>query len=187
MARQGQVKIVHVLRNPKDTFSSLFEFWNNAKGSVYQGDFSGFLDFCLSDEYAIFGGNWFSYVKDWENAKLTNKNLNILSLKYEDVQQNLYGTIVSLVEFLHLDRPEFFLRDVERKVQFENMKKEHETKAGETKFWKDNKRNGRLSIYRKGFVGDWKNYFTVGQNERFDSLYDREIKEYNIDLQFSYE
>ncbi|XP_021362918.1 sulfotransferase family cytosolic 1B member 1-like [Mizuhopecten yessoensis] len=118
MAKQGKVKIVHVLRNPKD---------------------------------------------------------------------NLYDTINRLVEFLQLDRPESFLRDVEKAVQFENLQKEHETIAGETKIWKVFGDGGRLPIYRKGCIGDWKNYFTVAQNERFDAVYDKEIKEQGIDLPFSYE
>ncbi|XP_033745678.1 sulfotransferase 1A1-like [Pecten maximus] len=130
MTRQGKVKIVHVLRNPKDTIVYYYEHYKRV---------------------------------------------------------NLYGTITRLVEFLQLNRPESFLCEVKRAVEFANLQKEHDTKAGETKIWNSFGNGGRLPIYRKGCVGDWKNYFTVAQNERLDAMFNKEITEYGIDLNFLYE
>ncbi|XP_033731357.1 sulfotransferase 1A1-like [Pecten maximus] len=187
MARQGKVKIVHVLRNPKDTIVSYYEHYKRVVGTINEGDFNGFFNFCLSDEFGLFGGSWFSYVREWEKAKLSNQKLNVLFLEYEDIKQNLYGTITRLVEFLQLNRPESFLCEVKRAVEFANLQKEHETKAGETKIWNSLGNGGRLPIYWKGCVEDWKNCFTVAQNERFDAMLNKDITEYGIDLNFSYE
>ncbi|XP_060084382.1 sulfotransferase 1C4-like [Ylistrum balloti] len=187
MARQGKVKIVQVVRNPKDTITSFYEHYQQVGSTVYEGAFDGFLELALSDEFALFGGNWFSYIRDWEKAKRCNRNLTVFSLQYEEIKQNPFDIISRLVDFFQLDRSESFLRKVEKAVQFENLKKEHETEAGENAIWKDAGNGGRLPIYRKGYVGDWKNYFTVAQNERFDSLYNKKIKKHGVDIHFSYE
>ena len=33
-----------------------------------------------------------------------------------------------------------------------------------------------------GQVGDWKNYFTIAQNEEFDAIYEKEMKGYNVEF-----
>lgn len=38
---------------------------------------------------------------------------------------------------------------------------------------------------RKGITGDWKNYFTVAQNEKFNAIYKKEMSE--TTLQFRME
>ncbi|OWF55722.1 Sulfotransferase 4A1 [Mizuhopecten yessoensis] len=43
MAKQGKVKVVHVLHNPEDTITPFFEFWKTVEGTVYEGDFKKML------------------------------------------------------------------------------------------------------------------------------------------------
>uniref|UniRef100_A0A0B7A948 Sulfotransferase domain-containing protein n=1 Tax=Arion vulgaris TaxID=1028688 RepID=A0A0B7A948_9EUPU len=36
-------------------------------------------------------------------------------------------------------------------------------------------RNGPGDILRKGVIGDWRNWFTVSQNEAFDNLFEEKM------------
>lgn len=62
----------------------------------------------------------------------------------------MFENIVKIGEFLGVKHDEAFLRDVERSVAFENLKKEHAKSAGETDVWKHQGNGGRMPIYNKG-------------------------------------
>lgn len=180
--KQGHVKVIHVLRNPKDTAVSYYQFFIQMKNMAYEGNFEGFLKYFLSEEFVAVGGSWFTYVKEWEEAKRTNTQLRVLYLRFEDMKKNLHENIVKITKFLELDRSDDFLRDVESHVTFEHMKKEHDTECGATDRWTNNAVGGRLPVYRKGVIGDWKNKFTVAQNERFDAVYKATMTEMGLDV-----
>ncbi|XP_033725570.1 sulfotransferase 4A1-like [Pecten maximus] len=48
-AKQGDVKLVNILRNPKDVFCSLYEYQSNLQNRLFKGDFEGCLQYFLSD------------------------------------------------------------------------------------------------------------------------------------------
>ncbi|XP_060071690.1 amine sulfotransferase-like, partial [Ylistrum balloti] len=148
-AKRGDIKIIHVMRNPKDTALSYYEFFNKMENMAYEGSLDGFLKYFLSDEFVAVGSSMFTYMKEWEEAKRSNKQLQILNLRYEDLKRNLFQNIIKVTEFLNLERTDEFLHGVEQNVSFERLKENHESKLGETERWRENAKDGRLPIYRK--------------------------------------
>ncbi|XP_021347139.1 sulfotransferase 1C3-like [Mizuhopecten yessoensis] len=185
--KKGQAKVVKVSRNPKDVVCSLYEYQKKIDNQLYKGDFNGLLKCFLSDEIPTCGASWFTHVKEWESAKKMNPNLNCLNLRYENLKRDLFPNIVKLANFLEVDHDEKFLRQVEHAVSFDNLRIEHDTPKGGTTKCSTWIKDGRLPIYRKGIVGDWKETLTVQQNETFDAVFKEKMAAMSIDLDFDFE
>ncbi|XP_021351106.1 sulfotransferase 1C2-like [Mizuhopecten yessoensis] len=181
-AKRGNIKLIQVMRNPKDSALSHYKFFKSMRNMAYEGTLDGFLKYYLSDEFFGIGCSLFTYIKEWEEAKRNNKDLCILDLRYEDLKKNLFENIIKITKFLNLERTDAFLHEVEQNVSFERLKGKHNTMTGETDRWKDLADGGRLPVYRKGIIGDWKNTFTVAQNEKFDAVYKEKMEEMGLPL-----
>ncbi|XP_069135318.1 sulfotransferase 1C3-like [Argopecten irradians] len=185
-AMEGQLKIIYVLRNPKDAACSYFTFQSKIKNSYYSGNMEGYLDAFLSEEFIGSGGSWFTHTKEWNSAMAANPDLNISFLRFEDLKKDLYRNILRIADFLKVDRDEKFLKKVEETASFDNLKKEHTSIAGESELWKHLGDNGRMPIYKKGIVGEWKNMLTVAQNEKFDRVYKEKMRDMTGEISFDY-
>ncbi|KAK3731943.1 hypothetical protein RRG08_045002 [Elysia crispata] len=170
-AKQTRCKIIYVNRNPKDLAVSCYhhhrklsEFYN------YEGTWDDFLPLFLNGQLDY--GSWFDYVKDWERAVQDNSDMPIHVTSYEELKQNPVEEIVRLAQFLGtssaLPAREFAAR-VEERCSFRSMKSR--------KGWFDMSNDGEPIMYRKGQVGDWKNWFSVVQNEAMDGY----LKQYMSD------
>ncbi|XP_033740290.1 sulfotransferase 1C3-like isoform X2 [Pecten maximus] len=186
-AKEGQLKIIYVLRNPKDAACSYYTFLSKVENTCYSGNMEGYLNAFLSEEFIGSGGSWFTHTKEWNTAMSTNPDLKILFLRFEDLKKNLYRNILRIAAFLEVDEDECFLRKVEQTVTFDNLKKEHATSTGESELWKHLGDNGRMPIYKKGIVGEWKTMLTVAQNEQFDKVYKEKMSDLTGDVDLVYE
>ncbi|XP_045176418.1 sulfotransferase 1A1-like isoform X2 [Mercenaria mercenaria] len=175
-----EIKIVHVMRNPKDAFVSFYHHHKHFNS----GSFISFGDYLpqMIGEYGIYQFYpWFQYVKEWERFTKAHPE-QILNLFYEDLKEDPVREIKKINSFLGTDRSDDLILDIAKACDFHNLKKaDAEVKVKES-FMKD---DGRPSpMYRKGQVGDWKNHFTVAQNEKVDEwLADNLI---DTDLKFRY-
>ncbi|XP_021360707.1 sulfotransferase 1C3-like [Mizuhopecten yessoensis] len=183
-AKKGIPKIIFVSRNPKDVLVSYYHFLDNMVQTDFEGDFNFFMKFFLSEEFFVSGGSWFTYMKEWEDGRKLYPDMRILSIRYEDFKKDTINFLVKLADFLEVKRDNAFLKEVEKNITFEHLKEDHTKVAGESERWSVVNKQGRVPIYRKGKIGDWKNMFTVAQNEYFNAKFREKMAGYDLDFQY---
>ncbi|XP_069107467.1 sulfotransferase 4A1-like [Argopecten irradians] len=181
--KNGKGKVITITRNPKDIVVSLYHMLKNMGDIGYQGTFEGFLKRFNSEESFVGGGTWFAWMKDLEDWK----SQNLLSLSYHDFKQNTYANVVKLAKFLEVDHDEKFLRSISENIHFDKLKESHNKTSPASDRWKHISEDGRLPIYRKGQVGEWKNMFTVAQSEEFDHFYNESVKLMDLKIKTEFE
>lgn len=175
--KASNCKIVYIARNPKDTFVSLWHFFN----SIFRPNQDPFpleraLDcFCTGvQQYGPFFDHVLQY---WTESK--KKPEKILFLKYEDLKRDPHGELKKLGLFL--GRPFGSKKQVEKvlwRCSLDRLKELDVNKNG----------SGCLigvpnsSYFRRGVVGDWKNYLKPEMAERIDEVTRLKFEGSGLDL-----
>ncbi|KAG9270297.1 cytosolic sulfotransferase 2-like [Astyanax mexicanus] len=167
-------KIVYCARNAKDNVVSYFHFDRMENIQPEPGDWSSFLK--RFKEGKMVFGSWFDHVCGWWEKKQTYSNIHYMF--FEDLVEDTGCEIKRLCSFLGLSTSEEEKEKIKGDVHFDVMKANRMTNLSD-----DDTLDFSVSQFlRKGKVGDWKNHFTVAQNEQFDELYKQKMK--NTSLQF---
>ncbi|XP_073325811.1 cytosolic sulfotransferase 3-like [Pagrus major] len=165
-------KIVYVARNAKDNMVSYFHFDRMALTQPEPGDWNTFLDKFM--EGKVVYGSWYDHVNGWWKKKQTHSKLHYMF--YEDMIEDTGREIDKLCSFLGLSPSVEEKKQIMYGVQFDNMKKNdmaNYSTAPDMDF--------KISPFmRKGKVGDWKNHFTVAQNEEFEEDYKKKMKDHTL-------
>ncbi|XP_050409839.2 sulfotransferase 1B1 [Patella vulgata] len=167
-----KTKIVYVYRNPKDVAVSLYCHITGIKRTNgYEGRFEDFLDLFLREKVAY--GKWGDYIKEWEDI-VDKGETPIIAIAYEDMKRNPVKYIKEVAQFLELDVTDELCAAIADACSFSKMKSiaENFKENALNITWKEG--SGML---RKGQVGDWKNWITVADNERFDEFIETKMKE----------
>ncbi|XP_067682132.1 sulfotransferase 1A1-like [Haliotis asinina] len=164
-------KIVHVIRNPKDAIVSYFVFLKKMGINDYHGKWENYVRAATEGRFEY--GSWFDHLKGWEEVKKTT-DIPFLTLFYEDFKEDTFREAKKLCEFLGVSRSDDYIREVCENCDFDSMKKIKATAEITGK-----------AAYRKGEVGDWKNWFTVAQNEWFDQYYAEQMKDCPVKVRFT--
>ncbi|XP_064594935.1 sulfotransferase 1B1-like isoform X2 [Liolophura sinensis] len=176
-------KIIHVMRNPKDVavscynhHYSMYSVWK------YDGNWGAYLQLFLQGHvgWCCAGEGWFGYVREWEEGKKHHPGVPILFIYYEDLQQDPMGTIKTLADFLDVQYDDTFYQEIIQKCSFDSMRevKNQVYSPSEKALWRDNSPR----IFRKGKAGNWKEWFTVQQNEIFNRVFQEKMN--NSTLKF---
>lgn len=159
-----KVKTIYVARNAKDVAVSYYHFYRMAKVHPDPGTWDSFLEKFMAGEVSY--GSWYHHVQEWEKLSHTHP---ILYLFYEDMKENPKREIQKILEFLGRSLPEETVDHIVHQTSFKEMKNNSMSNyiTVPTELMDQN-----ISAFmRKGIAGDWKNTFTVAQNERFDADY----------------
>ncbi|XP_027528816.1 sulfotransferase family cytosolic 1B member 1-like [Neopelma chrysocephalum] len=172
---ENRCKMIYVGRNAKDVAVSYYHFDLMNKLQPHPGTWAQYLEEFMAGRVAY--GSWYNHVKGyWERRK----DHPILYLFYEDLKEDLRREIVKVAQFLGQELSEAALDTITRHTSFEAMRDNPTTNY--SKVPSDLMDHGVSPFMRKGTTGDWKNHFTVAQNERFDQDYAQKMS--GTDLRF---
>ena len=166
-------KIVYVARNPKDVAISTY-FHNQSKMN-YEGTWEEHFQLFLHGDVGF--GPYFEHVLPWWEA--SQKDKNILFLKYEDMKFDHAGNVAKLASFLDLEVDSQLIDRIVTLSSFKSM-----TSNEITNFEWIPQRADAPKHFRKGDIGDWRNHFSAEQSQQMDDLFIKKMD--GSGLQFNF-
>uniref|UniRef100_A0A8C7B2K8 Sulfotransferase n=1 Tax=Neovison vison TaxID=452646 RepID=A0A8C7B2K8_NEOVI len=156
-------------RNAKDCMVSYYHFQRMNQILPDPGTWEEYFETFISGK--VGWGSWFDHVKEWWEIK---DRYQILFLFYEDIKRDPKYEIQKVMKFMGKNLDETVLDKIVQETSFEKMKENPMTNRSTVP--KSILDQSISPFMRKGTVGDWKDHFTVAQNERFDEIYRQKMK-----------
>ncbi|MEJ1286745.1 hypothetical protein NN561_017754 [Cricetulus griseus] len=133
--------------------------------------------FLVTYPKSVVGSRWFDHIKGWYEHR---HDFNIMFQSYEDMKKDLRSSVLKICSFLEKELSEDDVDAVVRQATFQNMKSDPRANYEDVKTEIGARNDG--GFLRKGTIGDWKRHLTVEQNERFDMIFYKNMK--NFPLKF---
>nr|XP_061807809.1 sulfotransferase 2B1-like [Nerophis lumbriciformis] len=168
-------KVIYVMREPKDVFTSSFHYCAMASFMVDPGPKSEFLQKFLQGEVVY--GSWFEHVKAWLDYKE-----EIFRICYKELIQDLEDSVGRIALFLGKSLDNDVIAKIAERCLFKNMKKNNMSNYSTVP--KEIMDTTKSEFLRKGVVGDWKNQLTVAEAEYFNDVYAEKMKD--VDYEFAW-
>ncbi|XP_047393809.1 sulfotransferase 2A1-like [Sciurus carolinensis] len=121
-------------------------------------------------------GSWFEHIRGWMSMRHRE---NVLLLSYEELQKEPRSTIKKICQFLGKKLNPEELDSVLKNSSFHVMK---QNKMSNLETVPESLTSLHFSMARKGICGDWKNHFTVAQDEAFNKVYQEKMAGFPKDL-----
>ncbi|XP_044525254.1 sulfotransferase 1C1-like [Gracilinanus agilis] len=161
-------KIIYMARNAKDSVASYYYFSREVNELPDPGTWEELIERFMNGKMLY--GSWYDHVKGWWEKK---DKYPILYLFYEDMKENPKQEIQKILKFLEKDVSEEIINKIIYHTSFDIMK---ENSGAKYLYLPEELVYSSIFLpMRKGTVGDWKNHFTVAQNEKFDEDYKKKM------------
>ncbi|XVF54468.1 hypothetical protein PTKIN_Ptkin05aG0182700 [Pterospermum kingtungense] len=156
-------KIVYICRDPKDAFVSMYHFVSRQmalKNTEPLPLDQAFKLFC--DGVSIYGPYWDHVLEFWR-ASLQRPN-QILFLKYEEMREDTVSYVKKLAKFIGYpfsleDEGKGLVEKIVKMCSFEHLSNLEVNKNGKHREGTSMAIENKV-YFRRGEVGDWKNYLT---------------------------
>lgn len=156
---KSQGRYIYLVRDPTDVAVSYYHFHCSHLG--YRGNLERFLGEFVTGKVLM--GSWFQHVSQW---RARAGAVNVLLLRYEELQQDLEGCVRRIAAFCNFRVPDTEWPRVLERCSFKFMK-EHEAKFDhltETLFERGQKMHAFL---RRGGCGEGAERITAEQIAAF--------------------
>ncbi|KAG5532682.1 hypothetical protein RHGRI_027092 [Rhododendron griersonianum] len=167
-------------KNPMDTFVSLWHFANTLRPEkIGVNSLEDVFDmFCRG--VSLYGPFWDHVLGYWKES--LDKPIKVIFLKYEEMKENPNLHLRRLAEFLGCpfspeEEASGLGNEILRLCSFDNLSNLEVNNSGKLSMGEPNK-----AFFRRGEVGDWKNFLTAEMVDRPDQISERELK--NSGLKF---
>ncbi len=177
---EGRAKFIVVVRNPKDLFVSFYHFYRmNIRLGLFPGTWDEFFELVRASRLAY--GDYFDWYRGWWLERRRN---NVLFVKYEDAKKVPVAVIKEMSAYLGQMIPQDVIEKIAEATSFKNVSGNNEAKMNILDESQRVLRTDISDFFRKGSVGDWKQYFSREQSEFVDRLYKEKLEILGLKLDF---
>ncbi|XP_035683559.1 sulfotransferase family cytosolic 1B member 1-like isoform X2 [Branchiostoma floridae] len=169
---QNRVKVLVMMRNPKDSAVSYYHF------SRKLGPLMGLGEPPAWEEYArafvggqISYGDFCDHVLGWWQMR---DDPHFLFLKYEDMKKDVLSSVQTIATFLDITLDGAAIAAIAEESTFDRMKQDFSASQWPT----------RRILPRKGIAGDWKNMLSPDESKAFDSWCERKLCGTGLNFEF---
>ncbi|XP_028803566.1 cytosolic sulfotransferase 12-like [Neltuma alba] len=177
--KQSRCKMVFLCRDPKDVFISLWHFMNRLRPDVQEFNTIEYLFEKFRRGMSLFGPFW-DHVLGYYKESLERPE-KIMVLKYEELKSEPVRVLKDLGKFLGYgfsdeeEQNSDVIGDILRLSSFENLRNLEVNKSGKLVSGIENK-----TYFRRGEVGDWKNFLTVDMIKQLDAITEEKFGKYGL-------
>ena len=170
--------VIYIVRDPRDVIISFSHHNNQPVSETLKMIEDNYVLDNEENRVPVYMGSWSFHYNSWKSFKNSNKYLLV---KYEDLisdKEKIFKNILIFIKKLshgNFQINENKIKKVIQEIEFEKLKKLEE-KWGFPEA-KNNKDGKKISFFRKGLSGDWKNNLDLKIINSVEKSCGKEMKE----------